>query len=70
MRKVLLIMLISLFFVPIVFADTKNYKSAKYDYMTQGTFKKKANGKYVQYDKNGKKIGIYKISKGKFVRVK
>ena len=35
-----------------------------------GTFKKMRNGDFVQYDKNGKKIGIYKINNGKLYRKK
>ena len=35
-----------------------------------GTFKKARNGTIVQYDKNGKKIGVYKIKNGKYVQVK
>ena len=38
--------------------------------MPEGTFKKQSNGKFVQYDKNGKKIGTYKLTNGKFVRIK
>lgn len=38
--------------------------------MPQGIFKKKRNGEFVQYDKNGKKIGVYKISNRKCVKVK
>ena len=38
--------------------------------LPQGTFKKKRNGQIIQYDKNGKKLGIYKISSGRYVKVK
>ena len=38
--------------------------------LPQGSFKKNRSGQYVQYDKNGKKIGIYKISNGRYVKVK
>ncbi len=36
----------------------------------QGTFKKTRTGKIVQYDKNGKKIGTYKINNGKYIQIK
>jgi hypothetical protein len=36
----------------------------------QGTFKKTRSGKIVQYDKKGKKIGVYKLQSGTLVRVK
>ena len=35
-----------------------------------GTFKKKRNGTIVQYDKNGKKIGTYKINSRKNLYIK
>ena len=34
----------------------------------QGTFKKARNGKIIQYDKNGKKIGVYKLNSRKIVK--
>ena len=38
--------------------------------MPEGTFKKSHTGKIIQYDKNGKKIGVYKQQQGRYVRVK
>ena len=38
--------------------------------MPQGTFKKQKNGTIVQYDKNGKKIGKYKLDNGRYYRLK
>ena len=38
--------------------------------MPQGTFKKKRNGTIVQYDKKGKKIGVYKLSRGTYIKIK
>jgi len=38
--------------------------------LPQGVFKKQRNGQIIQYDNNGKKIGIYKIKNRKYVRVK
>ena len=37
---------------------------------TTGVFKKNKKGEYVQYDKKGKKIGVYKLTNGKFVKIK
>ena len=42
----------------------------KYDNPPQGTFKKKANGDFVQYDKNGKKIGVYRLLNGKLKKIR
>lgn len=42
----------------------------KYGNIPQGTFRKNRNGDFVQYDKNGKKIGVYRISKGMYLKVK
>lgn len=36
----------------------------------QGTFKKTRTGKIIQYDKNGKKIGTYKINSRKNLYIK
>ncbi len=36
----------------------------------QGTFKKRRDGTFVNYDNNGKKLGVYKVYKGKLVRIK
>ena len=38
--------------------------------LPKGTFKKDRNGKIVQYDSHGKKMGIYKMNNGKYVKVK
>ena len=35
-----------------------------------GIFKKQRNGNIVQYGKNGKKIGTYKLINGKYEQVK
>ena len=34
----------------------------RYGGYPQGTFKKSMSGKIIQYDKNGKKVGVYKIN--------
>lgn len=36
----------------------------------EGTFRKQRNGAIVQYDKNGKKIGIYKLNNGRYIKTK
>ena len=38
--------------------------------LPKGTFKKTRDGKIVQYDSRGKKVGIYKMNNGKYVKVK
>lgn len=38
--------------------------------MPEGVFKKTRSGKIVQYNNNGKKIGEYKISNGRYVKTK
>ena len=38
--------------------------------LPQGTFRKTRNGTIVQYDKNGKKVGVYKVNSGKYVKTK
>ncbi len=67
MKKILIITFIFMI-AGAVFADVQPTK--KYNNAPQGTFKKNRNGDFVQYDKNGKKNGVYKISKGKYYRVK
>lgn len=42
----------------------------KFENMPKGTFKKTWNGKIVQYDKSGKKVGLYKQNNGKYVKTK
>ena len=36
----------------------------------QGTFKKTRSGKIIQYDKKGRKIGVYKLKSGNLTRIK
>ena len=61
MRKLIAI-LILLSFMPLAFAEIP---VRKYNNLPQGTFKKKKDGTIVQYDKNGKRIGVYKVNSGK-----
>ncbi len=42
----------------------------KHNNLPQGTFKKQKDGTIVQYDKNGKKIGKYKLDSGRYYRFK
>ena len=65
MRKFFAV-LILLSFVCSSYAEetyTKKYKG-----YPQGTFKKAKNGSIVQYDKNGKKVGVYKNYTRKYVK--
>lgn len=36
----------------------------------EGTFRKQRNGTIVHYDKNGKKVGVYKLNNGRYVQTK
>lgn len=65
MRK-LFVVLTLLIFMSVVFAD-ENY-TRRYSGYPEGVFKKSRNGKIVQYDNNGKKIGVYNIGSGKYVK--
>ena len=65
--KGILVFVVFCVFSSCVFA---NIPARKYENMPQGTFKKSINGTINQYDKRGKKIGIYKIKNGKYVKVK
>jgi len=42
----------------------------KYNNLPQGTFKKNRKGDIIQYDKNGKKIGVYKIQNRRYGKIK
>ena len=66
MKKFLVIFL-SVIMVSPAWADltTRNTKN-----LPEGVFKKTRNGNIVQIDKNGKKIGVYKVVNGKFVKIK
>lgn len=66
MRKVLVIL--TLFaFVSTTFAALPERKIKN---LPEGTFKKTRSGAIVQYDKNGKKVGVYKLNSGKYVKTK
>jgi len=67
MKNLCLFLVISSLYCLSVFAEPQQNRINNFP---QGTFKKTHNGKYIQYDKNGKKIGIYKISNGRYIKVK
>ena len=56
-----------LFIITEVFAASQRGIAVK---MPEGTFKRSYNGKIIQYDKNGKKIGQYKINNGRYYKIK
>lgn len=66
MKKFFVIFLLLAIISP-VWADLK---TKKINNTPDGVFRKTRNGKIVQYDKNGKKIGVYKVVHGRFVKVK
>ena len=41
----------------------------KMNSMPEGIFKKTRNGKIIQYNSKGKKIGIYELSGGRYVKI-
>lgn len=57
------------FFVLLLFSTSAfandNY-TQRYNGYPQGTFKKSKSGKIIQYDKNGKKVGVYNINSRKY----
>ncbi|MBR6127320.1 hypothetical protein IKQ21_06510 [bacterium] len=42
----------------------------KFKNLPEGTFKRTRSGKIVQYDKNGKKIGVYNLNSKRLVKTK
>ena len=58
----LFVLLVLMSFMSVCYAD--NTRINKYP---QGTFVKSRNGKIIQYDKNGKKIGVYKLNSERYV---
>ena len=65
MKKFLAVLLI-ITFTPIVFADIQNNNKN----FPEGTFKKNRKGEIIQYNSKGKKIGVYKINNGKYLKIK
>lgn len=66
MKKYVVIFLSFLLVLP-VSAEQMTKKSGN---LPDGVFKKTRSGEFVQYDKNGKKIGKYKVINGRFIKIK
>ena len=56
-----------LLFVSSVFAKMPDSLNKN---LPKGVFKKNFRGQIVQYDNNGKKIGVYEAKSGRFVKIK
>lgn len=69
MKKFLTVLCL-LLFASASYAEISNLPAKKFNNMPEGTFKKQKNGTIVQYDKNGKKIGKYKLDNGRYYRLK
>ena len=65
--KKFLVILILCAFTGSVWAEPPERKIKN---LPEGTFRKTRNGTIVQYDKNGKKIGTYKMNSRKYVKVR
>ena len=66
MRTFLVVSLLLLFITP-AFAKMPDSVSSS---LPQGVFKKNYRGQIVQYDSKGKKIGVYEVKNGRFVKIK
>ncbi len=66
MKKCLAIFLSFILVSPVLAATTMK----KLNTTPEGVFKKNRNGDFVQYDKKGKKVGVYKLINGRLVKVK
>ena len=58
------------FLIMLSFSATAFAATSMRENLPKGTFKKTRSGKIVQYDYHGKKIGIYKMNNGKYVKAK
>ena len=65
--RILLIVLMVIFFPLSVYAEALQSSNPNFP---QGTFKKDRKGQIIQYDKKGKKIGVYKVSNIRYVKTK
>ena len=65
--KILLVLFISFMIILPILANDKLIKQQN---ILEGSFKKKHNGTFAQYNEKGKQIGLYKIKNGKIVRIK
>ena len=68
MKKSLVIALMLCLIAPCIAEEKFSFSQNKN--LPQGTFKKLRNGTIVQYDKNGKKVGKYKLDNGRYYRLK
>ena len=66
MKRLVLYLVLFSILTP-VYADIKVEKAAL---MPEGVYRRTANGSIVQYNTKGKKIGVYKIKNGKYVKIK
>lgn len=66
MRTFLVVFVLLLFTVS-AFAKMPEGMSSS---LPQGVFKKNFRGQIVQYDSKGKKIGVYEVKSGRFVKIK
>ncbi len=66
MKKFFVIFLLLAFISP-VWAELN---TKKINNTPEGVFRKTRNGEIAQYDKKGKKIGVYKVVNGRYIRVK
>lgn len=67
MKRLLTVFLL-VFFIGAVNAEISAPR--KFNSMPEGTFRKTKNGKIIQYNSKGKKIGTYKYADGRYVKVK
>ena len=66
--KTWLTICIVLLFISSVFADETYVR--RYNGYPQGTFKMSRNGSIIQYDKQGKKVGVYKTNQKRYKKIK
>lgn len=65
--KKLLILGIIITFASTAFAELPE---RKFKNLPEGTFRKTRSGKIVQYDKNGKKVGVYNLNSKRLTKRK
>lgn len=66
MKKFFVIFLLLAFISPVL----AELNTKKINNTPEGVFRKTRNGEIAQYDKKGKKIGVYKVVNGRYIRVK
>ena len=65
--RIFLVLILLFSFASFVYAEIPEKKIKSFP---EGTFKKARNGQIIQYDKNGKKVGVYKQYNGRFTKLK